>query len=124
MSTGSTAHPEARAASRWSASCCAGERRSSDWPTSAPRGDRTGGEPAWPSGREGSLEVRGGKIRGERLQLTNEVRKISGNGVKTNQNKVNILRLESKAWFIKCESEVQAQAVKTELKEISTATAT
>jgi len=42
-STGSTAHPGALGASHWSESCCAGERRSSDWSTTGPRGDRIGG---------------------------------------------------------------------------------
>lgn len=58
VSTGSTAHPAALAASRWSGSCCAGEPQSSDWPTTAPHGDRTGGDPPWGSGRGGTLLAR------------------------------------------------------------------
>lgn len=49
----------APAASHWSGSCCAGEPQSSDWPMSAPHGDRTGGDPAWGSGRGGTLLARG-----------------------------------------------------------------
>lgn len=71
VSTGSTAHPEALAASHWTGSCCAGELRSSDWPTSGPRGDRTGGDPAWGSGREGTLLVRGK----DELQIQKEIKK-------------------------------------------------
>lgn len=55
VSTGSTAHPEALAASHWTGSCCAGELQSSDWPMSGPHDDRTGGDPAWGLGMEGTL---------------------------------------------------------------------
>lgn len=58
VSTGSSAHPEALAVSRLSASCCAGERQSSDWPMCAPHGGRTGGDPAWGADTGGTLLVR------------------------------------------------------------------